>query len=116
MRISDWSSDVCSSDLAQQEEEEEMNATISPAEADYAVLSDTDTVRLQRVLPGPIERVWQHLTDAGLRRQWLAGGDDVQPRAGTSFELGWRNAELHDPPGHHPYGSSADRRGGKGGG
>src|SRR3546814_2955977 len=35
---------------AQQEEEEEMNATISPAEADYAVVSDTDTVRLQRVL------------------------------------------------------------------
>src|SRR3546814_3180313 len=71
---------------AQQEEEEEMNATIYPAKADYAVLSDTDTVRLQRVLPGPIERVWQHTTDAGLRRQWLAGGDDVQPRAGRSDE------------------------------
>src|SRR3546814_11432767 len=79
-----------------------MNATISPAEADYAVLSDTDTVRLQRVLPGPIERVWQHLTDAGLRRQWLAGGDDVQPRAGTSFELVWRHAELTAPPCKHP--------------
>src|SRR3546814_2642362 len=87
-----------------------MNATISPAEADYAVLSDTDTVRLQRVLPGPIERVWQHLTDAGLRRQWLAGGDDVQPRAGTSFELVWRNDELTDPPGNHPDGFAADQR------
>src|SRR3546814_9161150 len=87
-----------------------MNATISPAEADYAVLSDTDTVRLQRVLPGPIERVWQHLTNAGLRRQWLAGGDDVQPRAGTSFELVWRNDELTDPPGKHPDGFADEQR------
>src|SRR3546814_19584830 len=68
---------------AQQEEEEEMNATISPAKADYAVLSDTDTVRLQRVLPGPIDTVGQHITDAGLPRQWLAGGDDLPPRPGT---------------------------------
>src|SRR3546814_16853791 len=94
---------------AQQEEEEEMNATISPAEADYAVVSDTDTVRLQRVLPGPIERVWQHLTDAGLRRQWLAGGDGVQPRAGTPFELVWRNAAPPAPPGQHPAGFAIGR-------
>src|SRR3546814_2503529 len=87
-----------------------MNATISPAEADYAVVSDTDTVRLQRVLPGPIERVWQHLTDAGLRRQWLAGGAGVQPRAGTSFELVWRNDELTDPPGKHPDGFADEPR------
>src|SRR3546814_17864904 len=87
-----------------------MNATISPAEADYAVLSDTDTVRLQRVLPGPIERVWQHLTDAGLRRQWLDGGDGVQPRAGTSFELVWPNDELNDPPGKYPDGFPDDQR------
>src|SRR3546814_13429495 len=52
------------------QEEEEVNATTSPTEASYAVVSDTDTVRLQRTLPGPIERVWQYITDAGLRRQW----------------------------------------------
>ena len=79
-----------------------MNATTCPAEASYAVVSDTDTVRLQRTLPGPIERVWQYITDAGLRRQWLAGGDDVQPRAGASFEMIWRNDELTDPPGERP--------------
>ena len=87
-----------------------MNATTSAAEADYAIVSDTDTVRLQRVLPGPIERVWQHLTDAGLRRQWLAGGDNVQPRPGTSFELVWRNDELTDPPGKHPDGFGDEHR------
>jgi len=79
-----------------------MNATHARPEADYGVFADTDTVRLQRVLPGPVERVWQYLTDAQLRRQWLAGGDDVQPRAGAAFELVWRNDELTDPPGERP--------------
>ena len=87
-----------------------MNANARSTEDDYAVLSDTDTVRLQRVLPGPIERVWAHLTDAGLRRQWLAGGDDVQPRAGTAFELVWRNDELTDPPGARPEGFGDEHR------
>jgi len=31
-------------------------------------------VRLQRMLPGPIERVWAYLTDAEKRTTWLAGG------------------------------------------
>src|SRR3546814_15711801 len=65
---------------------------------------------LQRVLPGPSERAWQHLTDAGLRRQWLAVCDGVQPRAGTSFELVWRNDELTDPPGKHPDGFADEQR------
>jgi len=32
------------------------------------------TVRIERVLPGPIERVWAYLTDAEKRKTWLAGG------------------------------------------
>lgn len=32
------------------------------------------TVRLERMLPGPIERVWAYLTDAEKRKTWLAGG------------------------------------------
>src|SRR3546814_12769006 len=74
---------------AQQEEEEEMNATISPAEADYAAVSDTDTVRLQRVLPGPIERVWQQLTHAGLRRPWPEDGLGAYHRRGHSSRPAW---------------------------
>src|SRR3546814_20336629 len=90
--------------------EEEVNATPAPPEASYAGVSDTDTVRLQRTLPGPIERVWQYITDAGLRRQWLAGGDDVQPRAGTSFEMVWRHDELTDPPGERTEGFGGEHR------
>ena len=32
------------------------------------------TVRLERMLPGPIERVWAYLTDSEKRKTWLAGG------------------------------------------
>jgi uncharacterized protein YndB with AHSA1/START domain len=32
------------------------------------------TVRLERMLPGPIERVWAYLTDSEKRETWLASG------------------------------------------
>ena len=32
------------------------------------------TVRLERLLPGPIERVWAYLTEADKRATWFAGG------------------------------------------
>ncbi|CAN5643862.1 hypothetical protein BH23DEI1_BH23DEI1_22470 [soil metagenome] len=34
----------------------------------------TGAVRLERRLPGPIHRVWDHLTDPELRATRLAGG------------------------------------------
>ena len=33
---------------------------------------DTQTVRFERLLPGPIERVWAYLTESEKRRKWLA--------------------------------------------
>jgi uncharacterized protein YndB with AHSA1/START domain len=78
-------------------------------DTDYGVFSDTDTVRLQRVLPGPIERVWSYLTDSDLRRRWLAAGD-MTPQAGSAFELVWRNDELTDPPGNKPDGFGEEHR------
>src|SRR5205814_4406784 len=32
------------------------------------------TVRLERMLPGPIERVWAYLTDSEKRKTWFASG------------------------------------------
>jgi uncharacterized protein YndB with AHSA1/START domain len=43
-------------------------------------------LRIQRLLPGPIERVWAYLTESDLRRQWLASGT-MQLQPGASFEL-----------------------------
>lgn len=73
----------------------------------YATPVAPDTVRIERVLPGPIERVWSYLTQGELRRRWLAAGDmDLRP--GASFTLTWRNDELTDPPGARPEGMSKE--------
>lgn len=75
----------------------------SRPDADYATLTAPQTVQLQRLLPGPIERVWAYLTDSELRRQWLASGD-MPAQAGAAFTLTWRNDTLTDPPGTRPDG------------
>ena len=67
----------------------------------YGTLVEPGTLQIQRVLPGPIERVWAYLTESDLRRQWLAAGD-MKPEEGESFELVWRNDELAGPKGDRP--------------
>lgn len=54
---------------------------------------DPASVRLERILPGPIERVWDYLTRSDLRGQWLATGD-MDLRVGGKVDLTWRNDEL----------------------
>ena len=78
-------------------------------DTDYATLTAADTVRIERVLPGPIERVWAYLTDGELRRPWLAAGD-MDLHEGAPFELVWRNDTLSDPPGRRPDGFDAEHR------
>ena len=41
----------------------------------YGVLTEPATLRIERLLPGPIERVWAYLTESDLRRKWLAAGE-----------------------------------------
>ena len=64
----------------------------------YGALVEPATVRIQRLLPGGVERVWAFLTESDLRRRWLAAGE-MRLEAGAPFELVWRNDELTDPPG-----------------
>ena len=75
----------------------------------YADVIAEGSVRIERLLPGPIERVWAWLTDGELRRQWLASGD-MRLEAGAPFELVWRNDELSDPPGRRPEGFAEEHR------
>jgi uncharacterized protein YndB with AHSA1/START domain len=75
----------------------------------YGVLTEPTTLRIQRHLPGPIERVWAYLTDGELRRQWLAAGP-LEMTQGGAFEFVWRNDELTDPPGHRPAGFGPEHR------
>jgi uncharacterized protein YndB with AHSA1/START domain len=75
----------------------------------YGVLIEPATLKIQRFLPGPVERVWAYLTESDLRRQWLASGD-MEMKVGAPFELVWRNDELTDPPGRRPDGFSSEHR------
>lgn len=84
-----------------------MNADASPSP--YATATAANAVRLERLLPGPVERVWAYLTDGELRRQWLAAGA-MELAVGAPFELVWRNDELTDPPGRRPDGFDAEHR------
>jgi uncharacterized protein YndB with AHSA1/START domain len=75
----------------------------------HGVLAPDKSLRIQRRLPGPIERVWAYLTDSDLRRQWLASGSmPLQP--GASFELVWRNDELSNSADERPDGFPAESR------
>jgi len=75
----------------------------------YGVLTDPKTLRIQRLLPGPIERVWSYLTQSDLRRKWFAAGD-MEMEVGAAVELVWRNDELTDPPGERPLETSGENR------
>ena len=88
-----------------------MNASVQPSaqSSGYGELIEPTTLKIQRFLPGPIERVWAYLTDSDLRRQWLASGD-MEMNPGAPFELVWRNNELTDPPGNRPDGFGDEHR------
>ncbi len=75
----------------------------------YGILTEPATLTIQRLLPGPIERVWTYLTESELRRQWLAAGE-MEMKVGAPFEFVWRNDELTDPPGQRPPGHSGEHR------
>ncbi|HLJ43071.1 MAG TPA: SRPBCC family protein [Candidatus Binataceae bacterium] len=75
----------------------------------YGVLTEPATLKIQRLLPGPIERIWAYLTQSELRRQWLAAGR-MEMKVGAPFELVWRNEELNNPPSQRPAGFPEERR------
>lgn len=83
--------------------------TIMTTDQDYGVVTDDATLTLERLLPGPIERVWSYLIDSDLRRQWLAAGA-MEQRVGAPVDLVWRNDELTDPPGARPDGMDDEHR------
>lgn len=75
----------------------------------YGVLTEPMTLKIQRLLPGPIERIWAYLTDSDLRRQWLGAGE-MEMKAGAPFELVWRNDELSKAPSQRPPGFGEEQR------
>lgn len=59
----------------------------------YGVPVGAGAIRFERVLPGPIERVWAYLTDSEKRGRWLASGE-MDLRIGGRVELNFFHADL----------------------
>jgi uncharacterized protein YndB with AHSA1/START domain len=84
-----------------------MNAIDSPDT--FGVITEPATLKIQRLLPGPIERVWSYITDEKLRRQWMAAGQ-LEQKVGATVEFVWRNDELTQPSGVRPPGLPEEHR------
>ncbi|HEX6155958.1 MAG TPA: SRPBCC family protein [Burkholderiales bacterium] len=56
-------------------------------------LVEPGTVKLERLLPGPVERVWPYITDSDKRAQWLAAGE-FELRVGGKVRLEFDNGRL----------------------
>jgi uncharacterized protein YndB with AHSA1/START domain len=66
------------------------------------------TVKLERLLPGPIERVWAYITESEKRAKWLCAGE-FDLRVGGAVRLEFDNSRLsgeQNPPGGGPQVSS----------
>lgn len=64
---------------------------------DFATVTAPGAVRIERLLPGPVERLWNYLTDPEKRASWLAGGA-MDLRAGGEVEHIFHNSKW-DPDG-----------------
>ena len=66
---------------------------------DYGKFTGPAEVRLVRTLPGPIERIWEYLTDPEKRRRWFCGGILEQKAGGkVEFEMVHKNIAPNETP------------------
>lgn len=68
---------------------------------DYGTITAPGEVRFERLLPGPIERVWAYLTESDKRGTWLARGA-VELRVGGQVEMHFLHSELSPLPDEIP--------------
>jgi uncharacterized protein YndB with AHSA1/START domain len=69
-----------------------LTAVLTPHGAPGEVV-EPGTIRFERLLPGPVERVWEFLADSDKRSKWLAWGE-LEPKVGSEFTLRFHHAEL----------------------
>lgn len=61
----------------------------------YGKLVAPATLVLERLLPGPIDRVWAYLTESEMRKRWIAAGD-MDLKVGGAVELIFDHDELSE--------------------
>jgi uncharacterized protein YndB with AHSA1/START domain len=67
----------------------------------YGKITAPNTIRFERLLPGPIERVWAYLTESEKRSKWLASGA-MDLHVGGKTELFWLHSTLDAAPSETP--------------
>lgn len=67
----------------------------------YGIVTEPNTIRFERVLPGPIDRVWAYLTESEKRAKWLASGN-MELRVGGKVDLFWLHSMLDAEPSETP--------------
>jgi len=60
---------------------------------EYGVVTEPRTVYYERLLPGPIERVWAYITESEKRGKWLGTGE-MELRVGGRVELKFHHDDL----------------------
>lgn len=63
----------------------------------YGKLIDAQTLQFERLLPGPIEKVWEYITEAEKRRLWFCDGTSGR-QEGDHFTFVFHNSTLGEPP------------------
>ncbi len=66
---------------------------MTDADTAYGRIIAPTEVRFERLLPGPIETVWEFLVDSDKRGQWLASGP-MEPKEGGTVELRFKHRDL----------------------
>ena len=59
----------------------------------YGKRVDEHTVTFERLLPGPVEKIWTYLTDGDKRGEWFASGA-IPSKVGEVFELRFKHSDL----------------------
>ena len=61
--------------------------------SDFATRPDLHTVEFVRILPGPIERIWDFIADGKKRGEWFASGD-LPEKVGQPFTMRFKHSTL----------------------
>jgi|GEM_PF-239137 len=73
-----------------------LNDTPIPDNDSYGVVTAPGTVRIERLLPGPVEKVWSYLVESDKRGKWLASGD-MEQKLGGAVALHFKHSTLTTP-------------------
>ncbi|MEZ0326605.1 MAG: SRPBCC family protein [Fimbriimonas sp.] len=61
--------------------------------SEFGVVLSPSEIKFERLLPGPIERVWNYLADSEMRGKWFASGE-MELREGGAVELRFQHDNL----------------------